>query len=158
MRAYTMVMLYAAAYCVRGAPTELYFEFDNRATSASVSPGLFFCNAATSILTPTYASNDVWCLGSRNYSYVEYVHHGRLSNARLTLPESPVSGYDSKTNMMELSERLFTEGYFLSRANVTHIGNWNHSLTLNVTLTSLTFVILFASIMLTYFCSSSPSS
>ncbi len=122
------------------AGTEIYFEFDDRATSVSASPGLFFCSAATEILTPTYTNNTLWCLG--NHGFHQRVIHGRLVNARITLPAAPVAHFDSDAVRADLAEALLDSGFFVSAAGVTFAVDYKRDQLLNGLLTGLTFAFL----------------
>lgn len=138
---------------VLSAPTEMYFEFDDRATSVSTSAGQNFCNAATSVLTPAYVNNTLWCLVPGNFKYAQYVQHGRLSNTRIWLPEKTELAYDSVAVRSQLSQALLDEGFFLSAANVTFVVDWKRDMDLNVGLTTATFIMLLLASVLTRQCS-----
>lgn len=122
-------------------PTELYFEFDDRATSVSASPGLFFCRAATEVLTPGYTSKDAWCdYHEESHKFYQRIAHGHLTNARITLPTLPVAIND--TTMQWMSDALLAQGFFVSNASVMLITHYQKDQGLNIGLTVATFVIL----------------
>lgn len=138
------ILVAALIHTALGAPTELYFEFDDRATSVSASPGYFFCLATTEILTPTYTGD--WCFNAAtNHTYRQKIAHGRLSNVYMTLPTSPTVRADEDGVRANLSTALLESGFFLSPASVTFTNNANDSVVLNSVLTSVTFWFLLAS-------------
>lgn len=115
---------------------ELYFEFDERAASASIDPPLFFCKAAISTLLPTY-DDPLWCY--TNASFTQRVTRGRLQNARLTLPSAPTRPDEARS---ALSEALLREKFFASPANVTLVTDWTHDYAINASITTITFFSL----------------
>lgn len=134
-----LVFLAASA----AASFEAYFEFDDRATSVSASPNLFFCRAATAVLTPS-ADNTAWCLDDAGkYKFIPTIAHGHLTNVRITLPTRPEPlNFGSPIVMSALSERLYIEGFFLSAANVSSVVDYNNDVALNAALTSTTLALL----------------
>lgn len=133
------------AHRTLSAPTELYFEFDDRATSVSTSPGYFFCLAAVQELTPSYAGD--WCFNeATNHTYRQHVFHGQLSNVRLTLPTAPEVRVDDEGVRGNLSTALLDTGFFLSPASVTFCNHATDSTVLNAVLTSVTVGFWLASI------------
>lgn len=141
-----LALAFMLVHTALGAPTELYFEFDDRATSVSTAPGYFFCLAAVDVLTPTY--NGSWCLdAATNYKYSQTVYHGRLSNVRITIPTAPEVRVDDEGVRRNLSTALLSTGFFLSPADVAFVNHSNDSKVLNAVLTWVTCGFLFASMI-----------
>lgn len=142
-----------ALLATEAAPMELYFEFDERATSVSAAPGLYFCRGAMTALLPTYGDRDAWCNFPNNHGYAEKILYGGLSNARVRLPQPPsVSNFDSAAARANVSASLLSSGFFLSPVGVQLIVDYQRDLVLNAVVTSLSFAALIASAVIMRFC------
>lgn len=126
------------------APTELYFEFDERAVSGATEPGARFCQAVVPVFDPAVDA-ETYCLDPAAYAYRERVAHGRLTNARIVVPSiaSNVS-VDSPTTRASVSGALLDTEFFYQPSSVTLVVFWTESVLLNSLFTSFAFVVLAA--------------
>lgn len=126
------------------AQTEMYFEFDRRATVSTSDPATRFCLAATTVLTPT-ANVTAWCnQGTAVFKYTSHYVHGTLSNVRIYTPVAPVAWFRKNETIRHLlSDELLSRGFFYAPANVTDITDYTFDQVLNSILTSVMFVLLF---------------